>query len=156
MYWIGTHSQFERRKGNGNKMALKRLVSRGDKLGLIAYAGGEPIGWCAFGPRERYQRLATSRILEPVDEQAVWSVVCFFVAKGFRRSGISVELLRAAARQAKKQGARILEGYPVEPKKEPMPAAFAWTGLAAAFRTAGFVEVVRRSETRPIMRKRLR
>jgi hypothetical protein len=34
-----------------------------------------------------------------------------------------------------------------------MPAAFAWTGLIAAFRKAGFKEVLRRSPARPIMRK---
>lgn len=34
---------------------------------------------------------------------------------------------------------RVLEGYPVEPKKD-MPDVFAWTGLAAAFEKAGFVE----------------
>ncbi|NIN00486.1 MAG: hypothetical protein GTO24_21110 [candidate division Zixibacteria bacterium] len=45
-----------------------------------------------------------------------------------------------------------LEGYPVEPRKERMPAAFACTGLASAFRRAGFVEIARRSKTRPIMR----
>ena len=155
-YWIRTHSQFEKHKGTGNKRAFKRRVTAGEELGLIAYADREPVGWCAFGPRERYVRLANSRILKPVDEQAVWSLVCFFVAKDFRRSGMSVELVRAAARHAKKRGARILEGYPVEPKEETMPAAFAWTGLVTAFRKAGFKEVLRRSETRPIMRKGLR
>ncbi len=155
-YWIRTHSQFEKHKGSGNKRAFKKRVSAGQELGLIAYAGREPVGWCAFGPRERYVRLANSRILKPIDEKAVWSLVCFFVAKDFRRSGISVELVRAAARHAKKRGARILEGYPVEPKEETMPAAFAWTGLVTAFRKAGFKEVLRRSETRPIMRKELR
>jgi hypothetical protein len=39
------------------------------------------------------------------------------------------------------------------PAREPATAdAFAWNGLAAAFRKAGFREVARRSPTRPIMR----
>jgi hypothetical protein len=33
-----------------------------------------------------------------------------------------------------------------------MPAAFAWTGIASAFKKVGFVEVVRRADNRPIMR----
>jgi hypothetical protein len=49
-------------------------------------------------------------------------------------------------------GATIVEGYPVEPKTADMPAPFAWTGTASAFRKAGFTEVARRSATRPIMR----
>jgi len=36
-----------------------------------------------------------------------------------------------------------------------MPDAWVFTGLAGAFRKAGFVEVARRSETRPIMRLEL-
>jgi len=60
--------------------------------------------------------------------------------------------LRAAMEYVQKQGGKIVEGYPVDPKKSRIPDAFAYTGLASAFRKAGFVEVVRRSETRPIMR----
>lgn len=53
---------------------------------------------------------------------------------------------------AKEHGARIVEGYPVELKQDKLPDAFVYTGLASAFRQAGFVEVFRRPETRPIMR----
>jgi len=61
-------------------------------------------------------------------------------------------VLQAAAKHAQRQGARIIEGYPVEPKKGNMPDVFAYTGLSSAFHQAGFVEVLRRSATRPIMR----
>jgi GNAT superfamily N-acetyltransferase len=95
------------------------------------------------------------RILKPVDEQPVWSVVCFFVAKGYRRQGVTVGLLKAAAAYARQHGAQILEGYPEDPKKDKVPDVFAFTGLCGAFRKAGFSEVARRSETRPIMRLQL-
>jgi hypothetical protein len=65
---------------------------------------------------------------------------------------VTPKLLRAAVEYAQEHGAEIVEGYPVEPKQASMPDAFAWTGLASAFRKAGFVEVLRRSEMRPIMR----
>jgi hypothetical protein len=61
-------------------------------------------------------------------------------------------LLEAAADYVRKQGGRIVEGYPVEPKKGRAPDPFVYTGLASAFRKVGFAEVIRRSETRPIMR----
>jgi GNAT superfamily N-acetyltransferase len=118
----------------------------------LAYVKEQPVGWCAIAPRESYPVLERSRILKPVDEAPVWSVVCFFVSKGFRGKGITTALLRAAVDSAKQWGARVIEGYPIEPKNPRMPAVFAWTGLASAFRQAGFVEVLRRSETRPIMR----
>jgi GNAT superfamily N-acetyltransferase len=90
-----------------------------------------------------------------VDDRPVWSVVCFFVARPHRRRGLTVRLLREACRYARARGASLLEGYPVEPVSGKTPDAFAWTGLASAFRAAGFVEVERRSPTRPIMRRHL-
>jgi GNAT superfamily N-acetyltransferase len=131
---------------------MKRLVDSAVQPGIIAYAGREPIGWCAIAPRTDYPVLLRSRVLKPVDEHPVWSVVCFFVTRSHRRRGVAVELLKAAVRFAARHGATIVEGYPVEPKKPTMPDAFAWTGLASLFRRAGFIEVLRRSDTRPIMR----
>jgi GNAT superfamily N-acetyltransferase len=87
-----------------------------------------------------------------VDEQPVWSVVCFFVARSQRRKGLTVELLKAAVDYARANGARIVEGYPVEPKAGKAPDIFVYTGLLSAFKQAGFTEILRRSETRPIMR----
>jgi GNAT superfamily N-acetyltransferase len=91
-----------------------------------------------------------------VDEVPVWSVPCFFVARGHRRRGLTTKLLEAAARHARARGARVLEGYPIEPGKGDVPSAFAWTGFVPAFRRAGFVEVLRRSPRQPILRRVLR
>src|SRR5262249_62231001 len=82
----------------------------------------------------------------------VWSVSCFFIAKAFRKKGVSVALLKAAADFIRNKGGGIIEGYPVEPKMKNMPDVFAWTGLPSAFLQAGFSEAARRSPTRPIMR----
>ena len=127
-------------------------MGSGEVPGILAYAEGEPIGWCSVSPRERFPGLARSRILKPVDERPVWSIVCLFIARPYRRRGVSVALLRAATKRAASQGAQAVEGYPVEPRKGRMADAFAWTGIASAYERAGFREVARRSETRPIMR----
>jgi len=152
MSWRLTRAQFEKQKGLPNKAAFKALVAAGPAPGVLAYSGAEPIGWCAVAPREVHERMENSRILAPVDEQPVWSVTCFFVARPFRRAGVSAQLLKAAVAHAMKLGAKIVEGYPVEPRKDPMPDVFAWTGISSAFRKAGFKEVARRAATRPIMR----
>jgi GNAT superfamily N-acetyltransferase len=104
-------------------------------------------------PRDVYVRLDRSRVLRPVDDTPVWSISCLFVEKARRARGVSVALLDAAARFAGKQGARVVEGYPVVPYTDRMPAAFAWTGTLSAFLAAGFTEVARRSRTRPIVRR---
>ncbi len=152
MFWRASRTEFEANKGEGNRRAMQSLVESGGRPGVLAYADGSPIGWCSFAPRTAYPALARSRILKPVDSQPVWSVSCLFVHKDWRRRGVSVSLLKAAARQVAKEGGRILEGYPVEPKQDKAPPAFIWTGTASAYLAAGFEEVARRSKTRPIMR----
>jgi GNAT superfamily N-acetyltransferase len=152
MFWRLKRSEFVRQKGDGNRDAMHALVEGGEAPGILAYEAGVPVGWCAVAPRERYPALGRSRVLKPLDDTPVWSVSCLFVAKGHRHRGVSVALLRAAVEHVRRQGGRCVEGYPVEPKTESMPAAFAWTGLVSAFRRAGFVECARGSPTRPIMR----
>jgi GNAT superfamily N-acetyltransferase len=156
MFWRLTRSEFEKRKGEGNRRAFRTIVASGAEPGVLAYAGGEPVGWCAVAPRADYPALERSRVLAPVDDEPVWSVSCFFVARANRGQGVSVQLLKAAAEFARRRGAKILEGYPVESRSGKMPDAFAWTGLPGTFRRAGFSEVARRSKTRPIMRMSLR
>jgi GNAT superfamily N-acetyltransferase len=155
MWWKQTRAQFAKQKGVNNKKAFKRIVQSGATPGLLAYADGEPVGWCAVARRQSYPRLENSRTLSRVDGRPVWSVVCFYVMKGFRRQGVTRVLLNGAIEYARKRGARIVEGYPVTSKTNFMPDAFAWTGFENAFRKAGFKEVARRSPTRPIMRRML-
>jgi GNAT superfamily N-acetyltransferase len=152
MWWRFSRAQFNKQKGEGNRKAMKKIVDSGEIPGILAYADGKPVGWCSVAPREKFILLENSRILKRVDDKPVWSVVCFFVAKPFRRKGTTVELLKAAVEYAKKHKAKIIEGYPVEPKKGKMPDVFAYSGLVSSFRKAGFKEVLRRSESRPIMR----
>jgi GNAT superfamily N-acetyltransferase len=152
MYWRLPRAEFSAQKGKGTKAALQHLVESGEIVGLLAYAQGQPVGWCAVAPRESYPVLERSRILKRVDAAPVWSVVCFFVSKAFRGKGVTTVLLQAAVEYAREHGARIVEGYPIEPKTPRIPTVFAWTGLASAFQQAGFVEVERRSDTRPVMR----
>ncbi len=152
MYWRLKSSQYEKAKGAENKRSMKKLIDSGAIPGLIAYDKKEPIGWCSIGPREGFIRFETSRTLKPVDDEKVWSVVCLFIAKPYRRMGVSVGLLQAALKHALKKGAKIVEGYPHDLGGRQSPDPFVWTGLASAYVEAGFVEVARRSPTRPIMR----
>jgi GNAT superfamily N-acetyltransferase len=94
-------------------------------------------------------------VLAPVDKRPVWSISCLFVAKNFRRQGLSRELLLGAAEFARGHGADLVEGYPIDPAAGPLADAFVWTGLYSSFLAAGFEEVARRSERRPVMRLEL-
>ena len=151
MYWRLRAAEYNKQKGEGNKKAMKELV-KNVSPGIIAYAKAKAIGWCAVAPRSEYIRFETSRILKPVDDKNVWSVSCFFIHKQYRQKGLSTQLLKAAVDLAILKGAKIVEGYPVEPEKGRLPDVFAWTGFSSIFIKAGFKEVERRSESRPIMR----
>lgn len=155
MLWRLSNKSFEAQKGEANRDAMRAIFESGAEPGLLAYDGDEAVGWCSLAPRAVFPRLETSRFLKPLDGRPVWSVSCFFIRKSHRGRGISVALLRAATGFVRKHGGEILEGYPIDPAKKPYPAVYAWTGLAAAFRAAGFEERLRRSKTRPIMRNTL-
>lgn len=152
MYPRLSKKDFEEGKGAKNKSRLKKLITSGEQTGLIAYYEKEPIGWIACAPREVYLRFEKSRTLKRIDEQPVWSIVCFFVKKEYRNKGVSLKLINAAVDYCRKQGATIVEAYPVEPYAEKMPAAFAWRGFPSSFEKAGFTLAAQRSKTRPIYR----
>jgi GNAT superfamily N-acetyltransferase len=155
MAWRLPRREWEAGRGAANRRALNRRVRRGPAPGVLAYDSDEPVGWCAIAPREEYVALERSRVLAPVDDRSVWSVSCFFVARTHRRQGLGLVLLRAALAHARRHGARLVEGYPVEPKAG-WADVFAWTGIISTFLEAGFVEVRRRSPGRPIVRRALR
>jgi GNAT superfamily N-acetyltransferase len=138
-----------------NKEELHDLVSSGVVPGLIGYADGMPVGWISLGPREDFRKLARSRIMKPVDDTPVWSIVCTYVAKAHRGKGHQHRLLAAAIDHARDQGVRTLEAYPVD-KPERSHDDFMFFGSRSLYERAGFRAVVRRSPSRVVMRRRLR
>lgn len=152
MSWRLKKSVFDSQKGEGNKNAMRELVESGEIPGIIAYLDNKPVAWCAVAPREKFVRLENSRVLSRIDDQPVWSVTCLFISKPFRRKGISTLLLKGVIDYCRKEGAKIIEAYPVIPYNNSMPDAFAWTGILSSYEKAGFQEAERRSKGRPIMR----
>jgi GNAT superfamily N-acetyltransferase len=152
MWWRMPRSEFDKQTGEVKKEAFKTIVTSGEIPGILAYADGRPIAWCSVAPREAFPVLERSRTLKRVDDKPVWSIVCFFVAKPYRRQGLMVRMLQAAVEYAKEHGAQIVEAYPIEPRHANLPDVSSFTGIASVFSEAGFVEVLRRSEKRPIMR----
>ena len=157
MFWfMGKKEYDEKRKDGRTKKEMKKMVKDKIEPGIIAYDDDKPVGWIAIQPREKYSRLSNSKILQPIDDKPVWSIVCFFVHKDYRKMGISVELIKNACSFAASKGGTIVEAYPTETKTKNSAPVFIYTGTFAAFKKAGFKEVARRSETRPIMRKKLK
>jgi len=146
----------------GNRAVLERATvttaAQGRAPGLVAYRDAEPIGWVSLGPREDYERLQHSKVLAPVDDRPVWSIVCFVVARRFRGQGVARALLDAAITYARDHGATLLEAYPADTEGGRIPAAHAFKGTVPMFEHAGFEVVERRqanrtSAPRPIVRR---
>ena len=151
MWWRLSRSEWTRQRGEANKAAFKQIVDSGEVPGIIAYADGQPVGWCSVGPREAFPALDRSRTLKRLDDQPVWPIVCFFVDRRFRRQGLTVQLLRAVVDYVRARGGKVIEGYPQRSAKQ-VADAWVYMGLAPAFLKAGFTEVARPSKTRSIMR----
>lgn len=153
MYYRLSKVDFDKGKVNdGNKNAIKQLVFNDRPTGLLGFYEDQPIAWCAFAPREDFMKLERSRVHKRIDDQAVWSVPCTFIAKDYRRKGISVELLKGLIAYAKEKGIKIIEAYPTIPTQAKLPDSFAWIGLYQSFERAGFEIVDQSSKNRPMVR----
>ena len=151
MWWRSKRSEFEERQSTGNRKAMKKIIGSGIVPGILAYHDGIPAAWCSVAPREDYGSLNRSPVLKRLDETQVWSIVCFYVAKEYRRRGILVALIREAVEYVRGQGGKVVEAYPTVPK-EDLPPVSSFMGLPAAFEQVGFVEVARPSKSKVILR----
>ncbi len=138
--------------------AVEDGVALGRAPGLVAYDADGAVGWISIGPREDYERLAHSKVLAPVDDRPVWSIVCFVVARRARGHGLARALLDAGIGYARELGATTLEAYPVEiPAGGRIASGDVFRGTLAMFERAGFEVVARRqwnatTPVRPIVR----
>jgi GNAT superfamily N-acetyltransferase len=149
------------RLGNGSReRAMRRLCEREHPPGVVCYRDGEPVGWCNIGPRTEITRLAQSRVIRPIDDVPVWSIVCIVVRAGHRRQGVTARLLQGAVAYAASHGAPAVEGYPVDPPGR-MDLTMAFVGTKSMFERAGFqvvgtTDAVASGMQRLIMRRDLR
>jgi ribosomal protein S18 acetylase RimI-like enzyme len=138
-------------QAQANRSALKKLVDSGNPPGLIGYQGKVPVGWVSLGPREDFAKLRRSPVMKPVDDQPVWSIVCFVVPPQYRGQGVARALLDGAVAYAKRSGARLVEAYPVDKPVRSNDESM-WFGAKSMYDAAGFEEVARRKPQRPVVR----
>jgi GNAT superfamily N-acetyltransferase len=151
MWWRLRRKDFEAAAGDGNRRAFQAIVEAGPPPGLIAYAGGEPVGWCQLTPRDHLPVLDRSPNLKRVDDRPVWSLSCFFVKAGHRRQGVTAALIEAAKDHARRAGASVLEAYPWD-TGEKKSSTTIFTGRASTFYRLGFQDAARRASHRPMVR----
>jgi GNAT superfamily N-acetyltransferase len=152
MRWRLRSTDYQKTNKDQRIAMLAELADDNAPVGVLAYRGETPIGWCAVAPRAQYAALERFQALPRIDDKPVWSVVCFFIDRKARRQGVTLALLNVAVTYAASQGATIVEGYPVEPG----PRLYTYMGAPQIFRRAGFRDVTPAGAPRLIMRRTIK
>jgi hypothetical protein len=143
--WCLSHrlsaKEIEELGAGSREKAFRALCGREHPPGVIGYADGEPVGWCSIGPRAENTRLTTSKLIRPIDDVPVWSIICVVIRGGHRKRGHTTPLIEGAVEYAFAQGAPAVESYPVDPGDGRIDLTMAFVGTRAMFAKAGF-EVV--------------
>jgi hypothetical protein len=147
--WPRIGSAYRKRPRARNQADFCSIVTRGPPPGLLAFDGARAVGWCRLGPRDAVPWLDRTWRLARVDDVPVWSLSCFYVRIGWRRRGVSVALIAAALKAAKRAKAPALEVYPFDAAVSPSSSS---TGYASTCARLGFKVVALRVAARPIMR----
>jgi GNAT superfamily N-acetyltransferase len=124
--------------GGSREAAFRALCARENPPGVIGYDDGEPVGWCSIGPRSENTRLSQSRLIRPLDDVPVWSIICVVIRGGYRRQGYTTPLINGAVEYAAARGAPAVESYPVDPGSGRIDLTMAFVGTRAMFANAGF------------------
>jgi GNAT superfamily N-acetyltransferase len=166
-----TSTEFRASDVPGRVKALEDEVLAGGPVGVLAFADDEPVGWCSVAPRAGYRALERSRVLAPVDDAPVWSLVCFYIPGPWRRRGVAGTLLRGALAYALEHEAPALEAYPAgggngqaQPagggNGQAQPAlesgSYSHMGPRGLFEREGFVDVTPPGRKRSVLRHDLR
>ena len=130
--------------GGTREEAMRRLTGRRDRPGVLGYEDGTPVGWCSISPRTAIPRLVASTRIRPIDDVAVWSIICVVVRSGHRRQGVTTRLLEGAVAYAARRGAPAVEAYPADtPEGTRIDLTMAFVGTRQMFERAGFSVVGR-------------
>lgn len=156
MFHIASAAEFREGYGDGNRAAFEALA-RADNppMGVLAYDASLPVGWCAVGPRSRFQRAIgpRARILagrDPAEDDDVWLAPCFFLRTGYRRRGLTKRLLLAAVELAREHDAHAVEGMPRASTEAPSVEDY--LGREEVFQACGFDCIARPTPRRAVMR----
>ena len=136
------------RPATAKKREMKRRISENEPVGLLGYAGMEPVAWCSIAPRDTY-RATMSEAMPGDGSHTIWSIVCFFVSRPYRGQGAFRALIAAAEAHAADHGATMLEGYPVDPDSP----SYRFGGFLPAFEQAGYSKVGHKGTRRHVVRK---
>ena len=146
--------EIEELGGGSREEAARALGRRKNPPGVVGYSDGVPVGWCSLGPRSDNPRLVRSKLIRPLDDLDVWSVICVVIRGGHRKQGHTTPLLEGAVAWAASRGAPAVEAYPVDAEGGRIDTTMAFVGTKQMFENAGF-SVVGQTDAMASQRPRL-
>jgi GNAT superfamily N-acetyltransferase len=160
MWFIIPVKDYHAAGGEGNRASFTKLAAESDlPMGLLACNdAGEPVGWCAVGPRSRYVRALKTPTYKggaPEDDSPIWLVPCFFTREDIRGLGVTAALLEAAVELARQNGATALDGFPFSGAAK-RSSGDVQVGFESLFASCGFRPIRTPSSSRIVMRRDLR
>jgi len=128
---------------DGFKRALRRVaetqVETGALRGYLAFDGQLSIGWCnANGKANFPSESGNGRRLYAPAEMREKVVLCFEVAPEYRGTGVATALLNRVLTDAKAEGYKAVEGFPI---KRGEFYEWDFTGPVRLYEKAGFVKI---------------
>jgi GNAT superfamily N-acetyltransferase len=146
MAWRAQGVESKKTDRPSRKKMMKKRISDNVPVGLLAYHHDMPIAWCSIAPRETYRKLDGDDTISDV-----WSIVCFYIKKEFRKQGLTESLIKEARKFAKKNGAKYLEAYPVDPSSP----SYRFMGFKNTFKNLGFNFIKKAGQRRNVMTKKI-
>lgn len=140
-----------------NKDHIKARIEAGPPPGLLAFEGGQAVGWMQIGPRadvpEWNNQGRGSAPIDPADasDPGVWAISCFFIRAKARGKGLSHRLVQGGIEFARENGARLIEACPIDLSKDSRSIGL-FVGSSRVFEKAGFQRLVERKPGRPLVR----
>ncbi|MER8975752.1 MULTISPECIES: GNAT family N-acetyltransferase [unclassified Mesorhizobium] len=140
-----------------NKDHIKARIEAGPPPGLLAFEGGQAVGWMQIGPRadvpEWNNQGRGSAPIDPADasDPGVWAISCFFIRTKARGRGVSHRLVAGGIEFARQNGARLIEACPIDLSKDSRSIGL-FVGSSRVFEKAGFQRLVERKPGRPLVR----
>lgn len=145
MAWRATKEELKDTSSPSRKKQMLGRIDGGVPVGLVGYLEGEPVAWVSIAPKDTYLRLGGP---ETKPGEVVWSLACMYARRKLRGQGLAHQLIAAAVRHARKEGATIVEAYPVAPDSP----SYRFMGFIGAFEAAGFEEIEMAGSRRHVMR----
>src|SRR5258708_35413791 len=104
MWWRLTSREFRDGAGVTNRNRFQKCVREPTPPGILAYRQQTVLGWCAVAPREKYRRLAFSRIPQPLGDRPGWSITRCYTPRSYRRPRLTPPFLESGWRATPKFG----------------------------------------------------